>query len=80
MSDTLFFNKYVVKGHTMSTWLYVINSFCIAAGPMFIDMGAEKWSSYWWMQKLGFFLLVVANCTNTLKAATSSSTRPPEAA
>lgn len=77
MSDTIIFGK-KFQGHQKSAWLYVVNAFCLTAGLAFLDLSWDKWQGWWALQKVGFFLLVIGNCTNTLKAATSSSTRKPE--
>jgi hypothetical protein len=76
MSDTVIFGK-TFKGYKISTILYVINSLAICAGGAMMAMKPDEWGSMSLMQQIGWWLLILGNATNTLKAAVSSSTKPP---
>lgn len=75
MSNTALFIKRHFGGAWFSIALYIINSICLVVGAAMLAMKFEDWSGMWWMQKLGWSLLLIGNVTNTWKAATSASTR-----
>jgi len=74
MSDTIFYGKRIT-GAFKSVLMYGGISACLGVGMAFLDMTEEKWSGMWWMQKTGWAVLLIGNTLNTIKAATSQSTR-----
>ena len=74
MSDTIFYGKRS-SGAFKSVVMYAGISACMGIGMSFMDMTEEKWSAMWWMQKTGWAFMLIGNTLNTIKAATSASTR-----
>lgn len=74
MSDTIIFNRRI-SGAFKSVIIYAAISACLGVGMSFSEMTQEKWTAMWWMQKTGWAFMLIGNTLNTIKAATSQSTR-----
>jgi hypothetical protein len=75
MSDTVIFKRFLITGAFKSVMMYGGISACLGVGMAFMDMSKDKWDALWWMQKAGWAILLIGNTLNTIKAATSNSTR-----
>jgi len=73
-SATTFFRKASSGKGAVS--IYVALAILAAAVPALADMTMQRWNELSPFQQTGFFLGIALAALNTLKAATSSSTRP----
>lgn len=68
--------RFLGRAISYKAFFYFFNSTALAFGGALMSLDEHEWSTWWWAKKLGWFVLLIGNITNTMKALFSDPRKP----